>query len=232
MQKPPCEPSFSKLLYEAIYNYIQHHYIQLVYTALSFPYKESDLIWAFFSTLFALKMCSTVAWLTELLNSLKLKDISGGVWFEAHNNWPISALKLFNSSSFKSICFCFDLSLVISFFFISSINLVWLRLISYLLFWIISNPKYLNILTFSVPTENNTFRSGSITICWKFSVPPQQKSSACVINKPRNSFLKCQKNNADSKLLYLTLGLSNSSLTRKYQFLEACDKPYIQVFNF
>ena len=61
MQKPPCEPPFSKLLYEAIYNYIQHHYIQLVYTVLRFPYKESDLIWAFFSTLFALKMCSTVA---------------------------------------------------------------------------------------------------------------------------------------------------------------------------
>ena len=127
----------------------------------------------------------------------------------------------------------FDLSPVISvfFFFISSINLVWLRLISYLLFWIISSPNYLNIVTFSVPTEN-TFRSGSITICWKFSVPPQQKSSTCVINKPRNSFLKCQKNDAGSKRLHLTPSLSNSSLTHKYQFLEACDKPYIQVFNF
>ena len=148
MQKPPCEPSFSKLLYEAIYNYIQHHYIQLVYTALSFPYKESDLIWAFFSTLFALKMCSTVAWLTELLNSLKLKDISGGVWFEAHNNWPISALKLFNSSSFKSRCFCFDLSLVISFFFyfINKFGLTEANIIFVILNYIKSQIfKYLNI---------------------------------------------------------------------------------------
>ena len=41
-----------------------------------------------------------------------------------------------------------------------------------------------------------------------------------------------QKNNNGSKLLNLTPSLSNSSLTCKYQFLEASDKPYIQVFNF
>ena len=117
-----------------------------------------------------------------------------------------------------------------NFFFISSINLVWLRLISYLLFWITSSPKYLNILTFSVTTENK-FRRGSITICLKFSVPLQQKSSTCVINKPCNSVLKCQKNNAGSKRLHLSPSLSNSSLTRKYQFLEASDRSYIQVFD-
>ena len=89
----------------------------------------------------------------------------------------------------------------------------------------------MNILTFSVLTEN-TFRRGSITICLKFSVPSQQKSSTGVISKPCNSFLKCQKNNVGSKQLHLPPSLSNPSLTHKYQFLEASDKPYIQVFNF
>ena len=44
---------------------------------LRFPYKKrlTDLILAFYSTFFALKMCSAVAQLTELPNSVKLKDI-------------------------------------------------------------------------------------------------------------------------------------------------------------
>ena len=37
-----------------------------------------------------------------------LEDISGQVWFDAHNDWPISAVKLFNSSLVKSRSFCFD----------------------------------------------------------------------------------------------------------------------------
>ena len=85
---------------------------------------------------------------------IKKIEITGDRSKQKHFYWPVSALKLFNSFSFKSRCFCFDLPPVISIFFISWINLVWLRLISYLLFWIISCPKYLmNILTFSVLTE-------------------------------------------------------------------------------
>ena len=40
------------------------------------------------------------------------------------------------------------------------------------------------------------------------------------------------KSNAGSRQLHLTSVLSNSSLTYKYKFLEASDKPYIQMFDF
>ena len=164
MQKPPCEPLFSTLLYEASLYTTSLHWRKF---SMQGKVKVTDLILAFFSTLFA-------------LNSRKLKDMSGRVWSDTHNKWPISALKVFNFSLFRSRCFVLIYGDFI--FFISSINLVWLRLTWYLLFWIISRPRYLNILTFSVPTES-TFRRGWITICLKFLVPPQQKSSTCVINK-------------------------------------------------
>ena len=211
---------------------MKHHYIQLVCIVLSFPYKEKLkwLIWfGHFSVPYLLLNYVQQLWLTELLNSIKLKDISG-VWFDAHN-WPISALKLLNSSSFKSRCFRFDLSPVIwiCLHFIKKFGLTEVNII-YLLFWTISSPKYLNILTFSVATEN-TLHRGSITICLKLLVQPPEKSSTCVISKSCNSFLKCLKNNASSKWLNLTPSLSNSSLTHKCQFFEASDKPSIQVFN-
>ena len=43
---------------------------------------------------------------------------------------------------------------------------------------------------------------------------------------------KKNKKNGGSKRLHLTPSLSNSSLTCKYQFVEASDRPYIQVVNF
>ena len=39
------------------------------------------------------------------------------------------------------------------------------------------------------------------------------------------------KKNSGSKWINLTLTLSNSSLTSKYQLLEPFDKPNIQLFN-
>ena len=68
MQKPPCGSSFSNLLYDAsLYTTILHWLKFFVQGKV----KVADLILAFFNSLFALKMCSTVAWLTEPLNSLK-----------------------------------------------------------------------------------------------------------------------------------------------------------------
>ena len=58
MQKPPWEPPFSKLLYEAS---LYTTSLYCVKFSIEGKVKMTDLIWAFFSTLFALKMCSTVA---------------------------------------------------------------------------------------------------------------------------------------------------------------------------
>ena len=57
MQKPPCEPPFSMLLYEASLYTTSLHCVKF---SIQRKVKVTDLIWAFFSTLFALKLCSTV----------------------------------------------------------------------------------------------------------------------------------------------------------------------------
>ena len=137
--------NFKKIIKKTSRRY--HHFTNVYQNSWS---DDQEILFGFgiFSILFAFKMCSTVASLTELLNSPKLKDISGWVWFNVHHNWPISVLKLFKSLSFWPIFLFWSVPSHYNFFyFINKFGLIEAKVILAILSYIKSQIfKYLNIL--------------------------------------------------------------------------------------
>ena len=118
-----------------------------------------------------------------------LNDNSSHIKFDNQHDAPAASTKAKVSAAIVLLIYLLWFEFVFKKFGLTEVNII------YLLLWTISSHKYLNILTFSVATENTLHRS-SITICLKLSVPPPKKLSTCVISKSCNSFLKCLKNNA------------------------------------